>query len=235
MQHPVRKGGRNSHLGTLGKARLCRDIRFGSGDRHTSCTAHVAVGLSSPLATRCSIYLDSCRLSQNTARLNSSTPSPPSPGAPLKPSAACRLGAGQGHARGHACEGPKLFQRGLPAVGGPLGSAQATTVLHQDNSSISQSNVPSGPWTSAVSNTPAHNQAPSHSVSTSNTTCTVQGRCWATLRVRRVSMSLRCIMQGVGLLLSVQKLRGSMTWKCSGELVKARQINIDDKLFFFYC
>lgn len=48
-------------------------------------------------------------------------------------------------------------------------------------------------------------------------------------------MSLHCIMQGVGLLLSVQKLRGSMTWKCSGEPVKARQINIDDKLIFLYC
>lgn len=54
VQRPVRRGGRNSHLGTLGKQRLRRDIRFGSGDRHTTCTAHVAPGLSSPLATRCS-------------------------------------------------------------------------------------------------------------------------------------------------------------------------------------
>lgn len=55
------------------------------------------------------------------------------------------------------------------------------------------------------------------------------------LRVSCVSMSLHCIMQGVGLLLSVQKLRGSMTWKASGEAVKARQINIDDQFIFSYC
>lgn len=39
---------------------------------------------------------------------------------------------------------PKPFQRGFLAVGGPLGSAQATTVPHKANSSISQSTAPSG-------------------------------------------------------------------------------------------
>lgn len=107
--------------------------------------------------------------------------------------------------------GPKFSTVAL-ARGGPLGSDGTTTLLHQDIFLPSVSRVPRGNIdTSSVPTMSGHSQAPSPPVSGlqpnwhSTRPILEHGR--SQLRLH----CLHCIMHSVGLLLSVQILRGSLT------------------------
>lgn len=87
-------------------------------------------------------FLQALQGSQNKSILNYYTASASPPGEPSKSSSACRRGARQGHARGHACAWvPKLLN---VAFWWAIGFCPGDHCSTKDNSSISQSNVPSG-------------------------------------------------------------------------------------------
>lgn len=126
--------------------------------------------------------------------------------------------------------GSQNFRTWLSVCGWAIGFCRPLSPT-QNNSSISQSNVPSGHTVDLTSLEHAGTQSSTVSLGLNcqynlHSTGLPPEHAQSQLRLHGPPLNL----QGVGLLLSVQRLRGIMTWKCSGESVKARQINIDDKL-----
>lgn len=156
---------------------------------------------------------------QNRSALDSPTP----PVTPLRPSSARRLGDVACHAKGHACAwSPNLSNVAFSLRVGhwvlPRRPQCSTRPILPSVSRLPRVDMQSSP----VSNMPGQSStvSPSPNLQPSlHSTGPLLEHAQSQLRLHEPPSC----MQGVGLLLSVQRLRGRTTWKCSGQAIKARQ------------